>query len=378
MPIHAVHRLAAFVAVLVLPVASGAQGGLGSQGFGYPVGQMSGATLGTGGAAAESDPNSGINPAAIAQPNRFSLMLQFEPEFRRTAASGASDNSSLVRFPAFVASGSFGRFTFSGGVTTVLDRTWSNTYADSLLVGGAWVPATVIVQSEGSLSDVRAAVSYVVHRRLQIGLGLHGMTGENRTGLTFLFPDSSGVGGVNQAADFGFEGAAVSLGIVTQPRDGLQLSASMRSGGALTLEQGGNNVGAASVPTRVGIGATWAAIPGVALSARVDRTRWSDLEGLGSAQVSLFDATEYALGAEFLGPRLGGTNSAVRAGVRDRTLPFGIAGNAIRERILAGGLGIPLSRGRAQIDLALQRATRTAPGASEKAWLVTVGLGIRP
>lgn len=372
------HRLTALLAILAIPALGSAQGGLGSQGFGYPVGQMSGSALGTGGASAESDPNSGINPAAISQPNRFSLMLQFEPEYRRTSAGGAADKSSLVRFPSFVATGSFGRFVVSGGVTTMLDRTWSNTYADSLQVDGMWVPTTVIAQSEGSLSDVRAALSYVVHRRLQLGFGLHGMTGENRTGLTYIFPDTSGVGGVDQAASFGYEGAALSFGFVTEPRDGLQISGSMRSGGALTLEQGGNEVGAASVPTRFGLGATWAAIPGVAFSARVEQTQWSDLEGLGSAQVSLFDATELALGAEFLGPRLGGTNSAVRFGVRDRTLPFGISGNAIKERILAGGLGIPVSRGRAQIDLALQRATRTSPGISEKAWLITVGLGIRP
>lgn len=371
-------RLTALVFLISLPAAARAQGGLGSQGFGYPVGQMSGATLGTGGAAAESDPNSGINPAAIAQPNRFSLMLQFEPEFRRTAAGGAEDKTSLVRFPSFVASGAFGRFVFSGGVTTMLDRTWSNTYTDSLLVGGASVPATVIAQSEGSLSDVRAAVSFVVHRRLQLGLGLHGMTGENRTGLTYIFPDTSGVGGVDQAAGFGYQGSAVSVGFVAEPRQGLQLSGSMRAGGALTLEQGGIEVGAANVPTRFGLGVTWAAIPGVAVSARVEQTRWSDMDGLGSAQVSLFDATDYAVGAEFLGPRLGGTNSAVRVGVRDRTLPFGFSGNAIRERILAGGLGIPVSRGRAQIDLALQRAARSAPGVSEQAWLITVGLGIRP
>jgi hypothetical protein len=378
MRIQTIHRLAALIALLALPAAVAAQGGLGSQGFGYPVGQMSGAALGSGGAGAESDPNSGINPAAIAQPNRFSLMLQFEPEFRRTSAGGAADKASLVRFPSFVATGSFGRFVVSGGVTTVLDRTWSNTYADSLLVGGAWVPTTVIAQSEGSLSDVRAALSYVVHRRLQLGFGLHGMTGENRTGLTYIFPDTSGVGGVDQAASFGYEGAALSFGFVAEPRDGLQLSGSMRSGGALTLEQGGSEVGAASVPTRFGLGATWAAIPGVAVSARVEQTRWSDMDGLGSTQVSLFDATEFALGAEFLGPRLGGTNSAVRVGIRDRALPFGISGNEVRERILAGGLGIPVSRGRAQIDLALQRATRSAPGITEKAWLITVGLGIRP
>lgn len=378
MRLQTVQRLAALVALLALPAAAAAQGGVGSQGFGYPVGQMSGAALGTGGAGAESDPNSGINPAAIAQPNRFSLMLQFEPEFRRTTAGGAADKASLVRFPSFVATGSFGRFVVSGGVTTLLDRTWSNTYADSLLVGGSWVPATVIAQSEGSLSDVRAALSYVVHRRLQLGFGLHGMTGENRTGLSYFFPDTSGVGGVDQAASFGYEGTALSFGFVAEPRAGLQFSGSLRAGGSLTLEQGGNEVGAASVPTRFGLGATWAAVPGVAVSARVEQTRWSDMDGLGSAQVSLFDATELALGAEFLGPRLGGTNSAVRVGLRDRSLPFGVSGNEVRERILAGGVGIPVSRGRAQLDLALQRATRTAPGTTEKAWLITIGLGIRP
>ncbi len=372
-------RLGALALLALL--ASGtvaAQGTVGGQGFGYPTGQMSGGVLGSGGAGAESDPNSAINPAAIAQPNRFSLMLQFEPETRRTSAGGRSDAASIVRFPAFMATGAFKRFVGAVGVTSVLDRTWTNSYADSLLIDGNWIPTTVTARSEGALSDVRAAASYFVNRRLQVGVGLHGMTGENRTGLTYAFADTSGVGAIVQSADYSFNGAAMSFGIVSEPKDGLQISASMRSGGALVLERSGAEVGAADVPIRFGVGITWAAIPGLALSARLDQTRWSDLEGLGSAQVSLFDATEVAVGADVLGPRIGPVNSAVRVGLRDRTLPFGLAGNAVKERIWAFGLGLPVSRGRAQVDLALQRATRTAPGASEKAWLLTVGLGIRP
>lgn len=373
-------RTLATLATLALLVRAdaGAQGALGGQGFGYPTGQMSAGALGSGGATAESDPNSGLNPAAIAQPNRFSLTLQFEPEFRRTSVGGLRESASIVRFPAFMATGAYRRFVGSVGVTSLLDRTWINSYSDSLLIDGTWVPTSVTAQSEGSLSDARAAVSYVVTRRVQVGFGLHGLTGQNRTGLIYAFPDTSNVGAINQSSAFGFKGSAMSFGVVAEPKDGLQISASVRSGGELVLERGGTEVGAANVPLRFGIGVTWAAIPGAAFSARVDQTRWSDLEGLGSAQVSLFDATEVAVGADVLGPKIGRVNSAVRVGLRDRTLPFGVSGDAVKERILAGGVGIPVSRGRAQIDLALQRATRTAPGGTEKAWLITVGLGIRP
>lgn len=376
---YATSRLGALVVLTLLGSApAGAQGAVGTQGFGYPTGQMSSGALGSGGAGAESDPNSSINPAAIAQPNRFSLMMQFEPEYRRTSVGGRSDRASIVRFPGFTAMGTFKRFVGAVGVTSMLDRTWTNSYADSLPIDGTWVPTSVIAQSEGALSDVRAAASYFVNRRLQVGVGLHSMTGENRTGLTYSFPDTSGVGAINQSAGYSFQGAAMSFGFVSEPKDGLQISGSLRTGGALSLEQGGAEVGSADVPLRYGLGITWAAIPGVAFSARADQTRWSDLEGLGSAQVSLFDATELAVGADVLGPRVGSVNSAVRVGIRDRTLPFGLNGNAVKERIWAFGLGVPVSRGRGQIDLAMQRATRTVPGASEKAWLFSIGLGIRP
>ena len=47
-------------------------------------------------------------------------------------------------------------------------------------------------------------------------------------------------------------------------------------------------------------------------------------------------------------------------------------------RAITGGVGVPLSRGRSQLDLTAQRATRNGGGATEKAWLLSIGLGIRP
>lgn len=359
------------------PLAS-AQGSIGSQGFGYPTGGLSAGAMGAAGAGAESDPNSPVNPAALTQNSRYTIMVHFQPEFRRTSLAAQDINTTVMRFPTFQATGTFRRLTGAVGVSTLLDRTWTNRYSDSLQVGGAWIPSEIQTSSSGALSDVRAAVGYVVSSKLQVGLGLHGYAGENRTTFNRVFPDTTGVGGLSQSAAFGFAGTAISAGIVTIPRDGFVIAASVRTGGALTLEENSNEVGRGSVPTRFGVGVNWLAVPGAAFSARIDRTMWSEMEGLGTAAVSVFDATELAVGTDILGPKIAGSNVLVRAGVRDRTLPFGLNGNQIRERATTFGIGLPVGRSRAQLDLAAQRAMRSGAGIEERGWFVSVGLGIRP
>lgn len=364
--------------LLAAPLTVQAQGALSNQGFGYPLGQLSAGSLGNGGAGAEADPNSALNPAALTQTTRFSLSLQFEPEMRRTNAGGLSSDATVIRFPSFQATGSFGRWTGAAGVTTFLDRSWSNFYEDSLLVGGEWIPSQIQTSSQGAMSDARVALGYVVSPRIQLGVALHGIAGENRTQFARTFPDSTGVGGLQQSASFGFGGSAVSLGVVTQPRDGLVIAGSMRRGGQMTLEQAGEQVSEASVPTRLGVGVSWLAVPGASFSLRVDRTLWTDMEGLGSDEVSLFDATEVALGVDVLGPRVFGGNSILRAGVRDRTLPFGVLGDRVGERAFTLGAGLPIARGRAQVDFAVQRASREVRDFTERGWFFSLGLGIRP
>jgi hypothetical protein len=360
------------------PVTAMAQGALSNQGFGYPLGQLSAASLGNGGAGAEADPNSALNPAALTQTTRFSLSLQFEPEFRTTNVGAQTADATIVRFPSFQATGSFGRWTGSAGVTTLLDRSWVNAYEDSLQIGGEWVPSQIETSSQGAMSDARVAVGYILSQRIQVGLALHGIAGENRTQFSRVFPDTSGIGGLQQSASFGFGGAAVSFGIVSQPTDGLVIAGSMRRGGQMTLEQAGSQVSEATVPTRFGVGVSWLAIPGASFSLRADRTLWTDMDGLGTDEVSLFDATELAFGVDVLGPRIFGGNSVVRAGIRDRTLPFGVLGDQVGERAFTFGAGIPVARGRAQFDIAVQRATREVRDFTERGWFVSLGLGIRP
>ena len=371
-------QCAALVATLLITASAQAQGALGNQGFGYPTGQLSAAALGQGGSNAEADPASPINPAAIALNGRYSVVMQFEPEFRATKVDGTTSANTVVRFPGFTATGRYARFTVAASFSTLLDRTWVNSYSDSVFVGGEWERSNVRTGSNGAISDSRLAVAYVVRPRIRVGLALHGLTGENRTEFRRTFTDTSGLGGLAQSAVLNFAGRAISGGVVVHPRDGLVLAASMRIGGDISARLNGVTAGEASVPTRWGASASWLALPGATLNARYDRTLWSDLEGLGSSLVFAFDATEYGLGADLVGPRLGGTPSIIRLGSRSRTLPFGVNGDRVGEKALSFGVGLPLARARGQVDLALQRTWRESGPATERSWFLSIGIGIRP
>lgn len=373
------HRLAAIiVALLALPASAHAQGAISNQGFGYPTGQLSPAALGTGGANGEVDPSSPLNPAAISHAGRFAVLMQFEPEFRATKIGSVTAANTVVRFPTFMATGGVGRFTFAASFANFLDRTWVNSYDDSVFVGGAWEESSVRTSSDGAISDARLAVAFAASPRIRVGLGVHSFTGENRAEFLRTFPDSSGLGGLAQSSHLTFVGRAISGGVVVLPREGLAFAASFRSGGGLEAALNDVPSGEASVPSRWGVSGSWVALPGATLNARYEQTQWTEMRGLGTGNVFLFDAAEVGLGAEITGPPVAGAASIFRLGFRDRTLPFGVNGDRVSERSFSVGAGLPVARGRGQLDIALQRAFREVGPATERSWFLSVGIGIRP
>lgn len=369
---------ASFAVLAMVPVAAGAQGALGTQGFGYPTGQLGTGSLALGGANAESDATSSLNPAALASATRYSIYFQFEPEFRQTRGSGVSDNSTTIRFPGFT--GTFGYRRLIAGVSfsTLLDRTWENTYSDSQMVGGTMYESSLRAASNGAMNDARFSVAYWVNERLQLGLGAHAIAGENRIEFGRAFPDSVGLGSVGQVSTINYSGRAISAGLMTRPMKDLLVAASARFGGHLNAERNDLPMSEASVPSRYGIGFSWVGIPNSTISLRYDRTAWSDMRELGSDSVSVFDSDELGFGVDMAGPRVFGVPSVARLGFRDRTLPFGANGDQVSERSFSGGVGVPFARGRAQMDLTLQRAVRKAAGLNERSWFLGIGLGIRP
>lgn len=363
---------------LVVPTVARAQGSVGAQGLGYPVGGLSGAAAAMAGASAEIDPNSAFNPAAVTRTNRLSIMFRFEPEMRETTVGGQRAYANVVRFPGVQFTGAYRRFVGAVGLTPMLDRSWRNIVIDTVTVGGIPLESELQRSSAGSMNDARLAIGYIVSPRLQFGASVHAITGQNRTTYVRRFADSSEVQGIGQENVFGYRGNAVSFGVVAEVIPDFVISASAKLGGDLTVERNGAELAAAKVPARAGIGVSYFGIRGVSAHLRAEQVRWSDAEGLSETATAVFDATEIAAGIDALGPRLLGSNTQLRAGLRSRTLPFGVNGNKVDERGFAFGIGLPLARGRSQVDIGAQRLQRSVAGARENSWLISLGFGIRP
>jgi hypothetical protein len=133
-----------------------------------------------------------------------------------------------------------------------------------------------------------------------------------------------------------------------------------------------------NVPGRYGIAVVYDGIPGSQLAVRYGREQWSRMRSMGSAALSVSDATDLSVGADMAGPKVQGLPMQFRVGARSRVLPFGWNGHAVKETALAAGGQVPLARGWAAIDVGVQRATRTAGGIRERATMLSVGITVRP
>ena len=371
--------LAACIASTLGACALGAQGALSMQGFGYPGGQLSTRALGVGGALADFDANSPINPASLAIGVRGVVYVQYDPEFRSVRAGAGRASSTIARFPVLGVTGRFGNATFGLSFSSLLDRTWTNVYSDTQTVGGRVVESNITAQSSGGISDARAAVSYRLNERLHVGLGLHVFPGQNRTVLGRDFADSLQIGSFTQASAYNFSGSGASLGVIAIPISHLNLAASARFGGTMTMRLADSAVvGSARVPNRWSLAAAYDGYAGSAISLRYVHEQWTGLRGLGSAGLAIADATELAGGVEFAGPKISGLPVALRLGVRSRDLPFAFGTQKVAEQSFAAGVGVPLASGRGAADIAVSRAHRTAGSLTETGWILSFGFAIKP
>ena len=376
-----VRRIGFAFACLIAGAASvaNAQGSLSLLGFGYPAGGASTRALGAGASLAGLDPQSPVNPASIVLGTRLQAYLQFEPEYRSVSAGGPTVRTTTSRFPLFVVSARQTRATFALSFSSFMDRTWSTSYADTQVVASERIASTVFTSSVGGIADVRGAVAWTLNPRVHFGVAAHVYPGDNRVTFGRAFSDSSKAGGFQLEQSYNFSGTAMSFGAVWMPVDQLVLGGDLRAGGPMRMRLGDSTVvGTARIPLRAGVTASYSGIPGAVFTVRMARDSWTDLAGLGSASLGVQDATDISAGTEILGPRLGESQFVVRAGYRQRGLPFTYGTTVVKERSITGGLGLPVAGSRAMIDLGISRASRTASTVSEKAWLVSLGVGIRP
>ena len=370
-----------------------AQGNLSSQGFGYPTGQLSASALSVGGATAELDASSALNPANVAVWSGAVLFMQYEPEFRTVNTSGSSTRTMTARFPMVGVSVPFGRWvTAQVSASTFLDRTWSSSVTTQRDIGGTIVDATEVFSSDGGITDFRLALAYAPTRRFQVGLAGHVFSGENRIVIEQRFPDTVRFSGARQESDLSYGAYGLSAGAMLRLATHLGIGASVRVGGDMDAQTGDTVISTGKLPMRYGASVSYAGISGVALSARANFDEWSSMEsmrGTGS-RMRAFDSWDYGVGADISGPTIARRNIAVRIGARYRGLPFGAGTSAtvdpskVNELTLAGGFGIPLGIGRSQLDVGIARASRKAENAavtgnaSESAYILSFGVRVRP
>ena len=376
---HSLRLLAA--TLLALPALASAQGTLSTQGFGYPAGQLSTRSLGTGGALGEIDPLSVSNPSTIVNFGGAALYFQAEPEYRKLSVSGSSETSTIARYPLVLAAVPItGRLLAGLSASSLLDRSFETVTHGSVVVGGTPIGSTNSFSSDGAIADLRLALAWVATPWLHLGIAAHAITGDNRLNNTQVFDDSTRFARLVDTSTVSYVGNAYSAGLELYAGRQAVVAASYRRGGNMSLKHGDTTLSTAKVPDRLAFSAAYLGIRGTSIAVRTAHDSWTNMAGLGSPGVRITDGWDTSVGADVLGPQLLGRPLQLRAGGRWRTLPFGVGTSDVKEKSLSLGAGTLIARGRAAIDVAGIRATRDASGvaAKESAWTLSFGITVRP
>lgn len=384
--------LVALIALTALPLAAGAQGTLSTQGFGYPGGQLSARSLGTGGALGEQDPLSATNPASILNFNGSILYFQIEPEYRTLRVGDQTDRATIARFPLTTAAVPIGeKFVLGLTVSNLLDRSFITESRRSQLVGGSTVTSTNTFSSNGAIGDVRLALGWAPQSWLRLGVAGHVITGDNALRSTERFDDSVTFASIVDTATVTFAGTAYSTGVELVAPNLFSVAVSYRRGGPLSLKRADTTLRKATVPDRGAVGVAFTGIKGTTIAARAAYDRWSNMQSLAPSQ-PIRNSWDYSIGADVAGPTLLGAQLQLRTGLRRRMLPFGIplapgsigtiddGSSGVKERSYSFGTGTVLARGRASVDITGIRATRSdaSTAIGETAWTMSLGVSVRP
>ena len=363
---------------LLAPCIVSAQGTLSTQGLGFPPGQLSTPAILMGGSIGEIDPFSPLNPASIGFLTTPIIWFQAEPEYRQITVGAKTERTSVARFPLFQGSMPLGSY-FSVGLaaSTLLDRTWETSVRDTQVVTGDTVLGNLASRSDGSIEDLRLAVSYTATSWLKIGVGGHAFSGRDVLRTSRTFDDTLRFSPDTQVTTLSFGGNAVSVGAETLwPRLGA-IGASYRHGGNMSTYAGNTVVGSGAVPDHYGVSLAYLGINGTTLGVRAARDSWSRLRGL-SKTMNVHEGWDIGVGADATGPKFGDSPVGLRAGVRWRTLPFSTNATPVKERTFSGGIGFAMGGGRAELHLGVLRAARTSGSTTENAWTISTGFAVRP
>lgn len=371
--------------------SAAAQGTLSAQGLGYPPGQLSTRALGTGGAIGEFDSHSPLNPAALAI-GTFGIELygQYDPELRSVSGPNGKSNTVTSRVPNFGLIVPLGRRMVLGfNASTFLDRTWATQSTRTQNILDSVVSSNETLKSQGGIADLQAGIGYAFTSFFRLGVAAHYFTGTNSIQLLQQFPDTVTYSNISQTSKLDFRGSAISAGAEVDLPLGVSLAGSGRFGNSIrmssvdTLNSDGTEpdtvLSRGKIPNNYAVSLGYSGIPGTFVAVRYGVDRWQSLQSLSLSGATAVQTSDFSVGLESTGPKTGSQAIVFRLGARFRTLPFQVSGSTVTEHSFGGGVGLPISGGRAMLDLGVLRSARTGvSGVTENAYNLSFGLRIHP
>jgi hypothetical protein len=231
-------------------------------------------------------------------------------------------------------------------------------------------------RSIGGVSDMALGAGYRITSALSVGLGLHYYLGSTRLTAQRIFVNTA-FETVSEQSQTDFRGAGVGAGLMwTTGR--LDLAASGRLNGTLRSHNTSGQIARTHLPTQLGLGLRWQAVPGVYLAGSAQYDGWAraagDLGGGNAAQ----NVWAFGAGAEVTSATIIRVRTPLRLGYRRRTMPFPTVGFTIRETALSGGLGFSFASDRTTADFGFESDTRRAGPAKETFRSIFIGVTVRP
>ena len=225
-------------------------------GVGFPNPPFSIVARSLGGGIATVDPQSSLNPGAVALINALSVQGASLQEFRRYTIGGTDVTGlSQTRFPYGGLAGRFGakRVSYAVGFSEYAERTFDITTSDTITLRGVPVPVSDHSGSAGAVVDLRAALAWAASPRLGFGVAGHLLGGSAKRFTLRQFTDST-YRAFSDTVDEKFSGAGISAGVVATPVRGLRLGASARIDSRLTRKVSSRDVGSIGLPATLAAG----------------------------------------------------------------------------------------------------------------------------
>ena len=378
------------LAALVLPGFAVAQTPATALGLGYPAPPLDGraAALGGTGLGLYGGSFSSRNPADLILFNAHALGATLAPESGTLEVPGESGQA-FGRSRFVLAQGVLPvrNWRFGLNVNSELDQDWDVLFSDTLETGFGDYPYTESRQHDGGVSSVGVGVAY---RFGSFGVGVEGsaLTGNLRQVFTRRFDPAIGdpqnqIGSALGDSRWAWSGWRFRGGVTGELGRRVMLSASVTTYTELSAKKDtfGIAIGTQKwdMPVEVAVGGSALITQRLMLALAGGWKGWSATEFRITDNESA-DVKWFGGGLEYVGVRLLGMPTPLRAGYRYTDLPFYSSGfEQLSEQAFTFGAGVRIAGGRALLDFGVEIGSRgdaQTTGTEENFQRISLSLGI--